>query len=96
LVFVHSSGDLDYYFLGIYNFNLGRTSNFNLGYCDLRALPELRSSTSDVYEFNIYSVARTSTSQQIGSEIKQDLIIAEIDGNEAWFDFSQYDESILF
>ena len=96
LIFVHSSGDLDYYFLGIYNFNLGRTSNFNLGYCDLRALPELRSSTSDVYEFNIYSVARTSTSQQIGSEIKQDLITAEIDGNEAWFDFSQYDESILF
>lgn len=94
LIFVHSSGDTKYYYLGIYNFNLGRTSNFNLGYSDLRALPELTSSTSK--DFHIYSVAKTTTNQSYGSDIKQGLITAEIDGNEAWYDFSQYDESILF
>ena len=91
LMFVHSSGEDSYYFLGIYNFNLGRTSNFNLGYCNLQALPQLQSSNSNIYSFNIYSVAKTTTQQQIGSEIKRGLITAEIDGNEAWFDFSQYD-----
>lgn len=96
LLFVHSTGEESYYFLGIYNFNLGRTSNFNLGYCDLRALPELQSNNSDIYNFNIYSIAKTTTQQQTGSEIKRGLITAEIDGNEAWFDFSQYDQSILF
>ena len=96
LMFVHSSGEDSYYFLGIYNFNLGRTSNFNLGYCNLQALPQLQSSNSNIYSFNIYSVAKTTTQQQIGSEIKRGLITAEIDGNEAWFDFSQYDQSILF
>jgi hypothetical protein len=30
----------DYYFLGIYNFNLGRDSEFNLGFKDLRFLPD--------------------------------------------------------
>lgn len=94
LMFVHSTGDLKYYYLGIYNFNLGRTSNFNLGYSDLRALPELTSSSNK--NFHIYSVARTTTNESYGSDIKQGLITAEIDGNEAWYDFSQYDESILF
>lgn len=95
LMFVHSDrNDDNYYFLGIYNFNLGRTSNFNLGYCDLRALPTLVSTNN--YDFNIYSVARTTTTSQFGSEIKEGVVIAEIDANEAWFDFSQYDESILF
>ena len=28
----------DYYYLGIYNFNLGRNSYFNLGYTDLKQL----------------------------------------------------------
>ena len=88
LIFVHSSGDIKYYYLGIYNFNLGRTSNFNLGYSNLRSLPQLTSSSHK--NFHIYSVSKTE------SEIKQGLITAEIDGNEAWYDFSQYDESILF
>jgi hypothetical protein len=60
LMFVHSSGENDYYFLGIYNFNLGRTSNFNLGYSNLKALPNLHSSEN--YNFNVYSVPRTTTS----------------------------------
>lgn len=29
---------VDTYYLGIYNFNLGRDSYFNLGYCDLSQL----------------------------------------------------------
>lgn len=95
LLFVRTVGSSDNYFLGIYNFNLGRTSNFNLGYSDLRALPNnLRSSEN--YDFNIYSVARTSTQEYVGAEIKSGLITAEIDGNESYYDFSQYDKSILF
>jgi hypothetical protein len=42
----------DYYFLGIYNFNLGRESEYNLGFKDLRLLPENISSGFQVLQID--------------------------------------------
>ena len=76
-----------YYFLGIYNFNLGRNSFFNLGYKDVSVFDNeivLRPG------FNLYSIADDDNS------IKDDIVVAEVQGNDRFFDFSQYGTSILF
>lgn len=69
------------YYLGIYNFNLGRNSYFNLGYCDNSKLPELLDG------FNIYHV---SDLNRIDT-----FMCAEVANNNPYFDFSQYDSSIV-
>lgn len=89
LLFVHSNEDTSkYYYLGIYNFNLGRSSYFNLGYCDLNLLPELEDSGA----FKIYTAHGTSNKLPLISN----FVVAEIDKNESWFDFSQSDSTMLF
>ena len=40
----------EYYYLGVYNFNLGRESYFNLGYCDLTQLNNIEN-VSDTFMF---------------------------------------------
>lgn len=75
----------EYYYLGVYNFNLGRESYFNLGYCDLTQLNNIENA-SDTFMF--------TTVKSLDPLDK--FIAAEIQGNNKFWDFSQYDESILF
>lgn len=76
----------NYYFFGIYNFNLGRKSYFNLGYKDLTKLETLGLTTG----FHIYEI------EPENNGILSSVSAAEIQGNNAYFDFSQYDPSILY
>lgn len=79
----------DVYYLGVYNFNMGRNSYYNLGY----------HSNEDILEMvsNIPDSQSSSFTFSIGSDILIDgLAIGEIQENHAEFDFHQYDESVLF
>lgn len=80
----------DYYFFGIYNFNLGRDSYSNLGYRDLKVFEEigLVNSFDNNNTFTFCSI--------LNDKLKSTLAVAEIQGNSPYFDFSQYDKSILF
>lgn len=80
------------YYQGIYNFNLGRKSYYNLGY---KSYASFYDSTNGAIKipnstgnFVFYTVPNTN--------YKDGLIVAEIQGNSPLYDFSQYDESILF
>lgn len=73
------------YYLGVYNFNLGRDSYFNLGYCDLSQLNGL----NDVGDGFVFEDV-DSTDPLFG------VVAAEIQGNRKYWDFSQFDNSILF
>lgn len=88
------SGEIKYYYLGIYNFNLGRDSYFNMGYIKNSALNNIERMNSQNGTlddgFNICAIP-------IGDYILSDtLTIAEIQGGEPYYDFSQFDSSILF
>jgi len=75
-----------YYFLGIYNFNLGRKSYFNLGYKNTSSLESVGLRDG----FNIYSISDDDNT------INPGVVVAEVQGNDRFFDFSQYDDTILF
>lgn len=81
-----------YYYLGIYNFNLGRTSYYNLGYKDLTIFEN--NGTNQLNDagdsFTFYAIESSDNALRSG------LGIAEIQGGSNYFDFSQYDSSILF
>ena len=74
----------NYYFLGIYNFNLGRNSFFNLGYKNTGALEEVGLQDG----FGIYELPEPG--------LLPEVMVGEVQGNNPYFDFSQYDTSILF
>ena len=77
------------YYLGVYNFNMGRQSYYNLGYHTSADMTEMIS--------NIVSSGDAPFSFSIGSgEIVTTLAIGEIQDNFAEFDFHQYDDSVLF
>lgn len=77
------------YYLGIYNFNLGRDSYYNLGY---KSLYNISSETHTLQNgFQIYSISRDQD-----SIFKSGLEVAEVLDNLEYYDFSQYDQSILF
>lgn len=82
----------DNYYLGIYNFNLGRDSYHNLGYVDLKTSFEVEDEGVTkgklISGFNIYTIPNYQP--QAG------LLVAEISGGDSHFDFSQFDNSILF
>ena len=84
----------DFYFLGISNFNLGREAEFNLGFKDLRLLPESIE--------NGFAVTRIRSDVAIGNEnissksYLSNLGVMEIRENRNYFDFSQSNPSILF
>ena len=94
---------LKHYYLGIYNFNLGRDSWHNLGYVDLdnsfdnilnaqeNKDGELVLSNKEglLNGFNVYAITKTITKQP-------GLLVAEIAGGSEYYDFSQFDKSILF
>ena len=84
---------IDTYYLGIYNFNLGRDSYFNLGYCDLGQLDPDQLTEQTENGFAYYKVGGENAS---GIAPKDGFLAAEIQDNSPYWDFSQYDESILF
>ena len=81
-----------YYYLGIYNFNLGRSSYYNLGYKDLSVFGEGSNHllTDAGSGFTFFKISK---SEDI---LRPQLGVAEIQGGSNYFDFSQYDPSILF
>lgn len=78
-----------YYFLGIYNCNLGRNSAFNLGYKDVKVFDNVLPDSSKGFQiFSISSNDNGIISTFMGSEIQ---------GNNHYFDFSQYsNDTLLF
>ncbi len=72
----------EYYLLGIYNYNLGRNSKYNLNYAERPSL------SSDLSGFIVATTSSTQTKATYAS--------AEIANNSCFWDFSQYDSSILF
>lgn len=86
---ISGSDHVDCYYLGIYNFNLGRGSYFNLGYSDLTQLDYhvLDTSANSNHGF-AFCVANTTPIRG--------FVAAEVQENSPYYDFSQYDNSILF
>lgn len=84
----------NFYYLGIYNFNLGRESYYNLGYRDLSVFYNNQKSTGKLVDsgdvFTFFSVPIDDDKNKKG------IGVAEIQGGTSYFDFSQYDKSILF
>ena len=89
------------YFLGIYNFNLGRDSYFNMGYYD----PLLLEENNDGYineilkkcDGNTFATMKFQLTNADDTELKtrEEVIVAEIQGNSSYNDFSQYGKTIL-
>lgn len=79
-------GEDEYYILGVYNFNLGRNSYFNLGYCDVSELDGIESTENNAFTFKIVE----------NMDILPNFVCAEVQGNAKYWDFSQYDDTILF
>ena len=83
-----------FFYLGVYNFNLGRGSQFNLGY--------MKQSTYDTLEGVIVEANDKSGPFSIQTlpsatvSYNQNLVVAEVQNGNSYYDFSQYHESILF
>ncbi len=98
LLFMHivtedpETGDKDdvYYYFGVYNFNLGREAYFNLGYKDLRVFGDKTTLTGSGKDFVFYKINNDDNA------LREGLGVAEIQGGSNYFDFSQYDPTILF
>lgn len=75
------NGNDDYYLLGIYNYNLGRSSQNNLGH----------SKANNTFENKGFIIEGLSV-----NNIDDNFIVAEITNNDDYWDFSQFDDSILF
>lgn len=98
LLFMHivtedpDSGNKDdvYYYFGVYNFNLGREAYFNLGYKDLSVFGDKTTLTGSGKDFVFYKINNDDNT------LKEGLGVAEIQGGSNYFDFSQYDPTILF
>lgn len=83
--------ETEYYYLGVYNFNLGRENQLNLGYVDLEVISSIANNPKmDEYSFTGITIPESLF------QPKEDLIVAEVQGNSPMFDFSQYHNSILF
>ena len=78
-----------YYYLGVYNFNLGREAYYNLGYKDLSVFGN-NTLVGDGKNFVFHKVSSNDDGMRDG------VGVAEIQGNSNYFDFSQYDSTILF
>lgn len=79
-----------YFYLGIVNFNLNRKSYFNLGYNDISVFGTEKSILSNANPFTFINITKEQ------NKIKDGLRVAEIQGGNPHFDFSQYDKTILF
>lgn len=94
LVFLHvdnndGQSEDKYYFAGIYNFNLGRKSYYNLGYYktyDNKILNLMTDQEQGIFKF--FDVEKP--------EYNDNLAVTEISNGNRFFDFSQYNTSVLF
>lgn len=85
----------DYYFLGVNSFNLGRDSAFNLGYKDLRLLNDCALQKGKwVYKIPTNIVIDGNYTNP--EEYLTNFGVAEIQENKNYFDFSQFDRTILY
>lgn len=100
LVFIaYGNGSIDscnYYYLGIYNFNMSRNAYFNLGYY-------YNEDTNKAFptEFEYLNEDGSNTFQVIDYPsneltLDKDLVVGEISTGLPYFDFSQFDSSVLF
>ena len=90
LVFINdidSDNNSNYYLLGVYNFNLGRKSYFNLGYKD-SSVYENNNQLSDNGQFTVLTIDDPG--------IGQGIEVAEIQDNHPSHDFSQWQSSVLY
>ena len=82
---------LKVYYLGVYNFNMGRKSYYNLGYHTsqdtLDMISNIAPNSSENSPFK-FSVGR--------GDVIDTLAIGEVRDNYQEFDFHQYDSSVLF
>lgn len=82
------------YYLGIYNFNLGRNSLFNLGYVNTKGLTEAicvtQTGTGLQKGFNVYMLNTDKC------DYNPKVFACEIANNGSYYDFSQYHETVLF
>lgn len=76
------------YYFGVYNFNMGRNSYYNLGYHSDEETLEMIS--------NIPEMQSSSLTFSIGSDTISNLTVGEVQENHAEFDFHQFDTSMLF
>lgn len=89
-----TQGKATYYYHGVYNFNLGRESNYNLGYKDYSVFCD--SSGNNLIDnasdngFSFFLVKNEN------SVVKNGVITAEIQGNSPFLDFSQFNTTLLF
>lgn len=81
-----------YYYLGVYNFNLGRTSYYNLGYKDLSVFGDADNQLL-TNAGNSFTFFKITPSQNV---LREGLGVAEIQGGDPHFDFSQWDPTVLF
>lgn len=74
------------YYLGVYNFNLGRKSYYNLGYKSTDNLKSIGLKNG----FGIYKI-----NKDLNSKFIDGLNVAEVQDNDPYWDFSQFDKLIL-
>lgn len=77
------------YYLGVYNFNLGRNSQYNLGYLDLKQLENIGLDKNEG-NFKVYQVPVDSYNTKVPG-----LYVAEVQDNDNYYDFSQFDQTII-
>ena len=90
LVFINDideNNNNNYYLLGVYNFNLGRKSYFNLGYKD-SSVYENNPKLNDNGQFSLLTIEDPG--------IGQGIEVAEIQDNHPSHDFSQWQSSVLY
>ena len=77
------------YYLGVYNFNMGRDSYYNLGY-------HTSEDTTDMVN-SIQKSGDSNFAFSVGAgDVISTLAIGEVQENFAQFDFHQYDDTVLF
>jgi len=77
------------YYFGVYNFNMGRDSYYNLGYHTAADMTDMIS--------HIQKSGDSNFSFSVGTgEVISTLAIGEVQENFAQFDFHQYDDTVLF
>ena len=81
----------DVYYLGVYNFNMGRGSYYNLGYIKNDDMVSMKNHIQTSNDKDI------PFSYSVGSEIMVDgLAIGEVQDNNPEFDYHQFQHNVLF
>ena len=78
------------YYLGVYNFNMGRGSYYNLGYHTAKDMETMISNITSSNSGDGFCFSKST------GEIVNDLVVGEIQDNFPEFDCHQFDPSLLF